>query len=310
MSLAYHRHLSDIVKADLEYIRVKDTQYNASWKRRGGIGAFFTIARPWDRLENIARTAAGLEYAAPYDIFGVIDYEGLEGPDGSLIACVRDLRRYLLLVEAEMQERLRERLHRKDVADTGASREQMTEEELLEGLEKWLDTPKERFPQQECYKPGTPEDGGHHARQAIPTTPPWFLTAEQLEIIPENLKEVWNSAGELEPRILPEDWQALKDWEPQIAALYSPVYAVATSGDESPITYRDDKEVGNNGSSTAAFWLDISQCPREERDYYRRLPLECNLVEAKQLMEYIELYAWDASGTRYCCAGRNGERNR
>jgi len=71
----------------------------ASWKKRDGAGAFFTIARPWDRFESISKTAG-------YDLFAKIGEEGLEGQDGTLIACVRDLRRYLMLVEAEMTERL------------------------------------------------------------------------------------------------------------------------------------------------------------------------------------------------------------
>jgi hypothetical protein len=109
---------------DIAYLRRKDTQYNASWKRRGGPGAFFTIARPWDRFESIASDQG-------FDIFKIIQHEGLAGPDGSLIACVRDLRRYLLLVEAEMMERL----------PTLAEINDLT-----------------------IHRPGTPEDGGHHAK--------------------------------------------------------------------------------------------------------------------------------------------------
>ena len=108
--LKYHRHLEAIVQADVGYVRRKDAQYDASWKKREGVGAFFTIVRPWDRFESISRSVG-------YDIFAKIREEGLEGPDGSLIACVRDLRRYLLLVEAEMTERreLRDRMHDTDV---------------------------------------------------------------------------------------------------------------------------------------------------------------------------------------------------
>jgi hypothetical protein len=97
--LKYHQHLDAIVQADVEYVRRKDAQYDASWKKRAGVGAFFTIVRPWDRFESISRSAS-------YDVFKKIREEGMEGPDGSLIACVRDLRRYLLLIEAEMTEQL------------------------------------------------------------------------------------------------------------------------------------------------------------------------------------------------------------
>src|SRR3954466_2463000 len=97
--LKYHRHLDAIAKADIAYIQRKDAQYGANWKKRDGAGAFFTIARPWDWFESISKGAG-------YDLFAEISEEGLEGQDGTLIACVRDLRRYLMLVEAEMTERL------------------------------------------------------------------------------------------------------------------------------------------------------------------------------------------------------------
>ena len=49
--LEYHRHLEAIVHADVEYVRRKDAQYDASWKKRDGVGAFFTIVRPWEVLK-------------------------------------------------------------------------------------------------------------------------------------------------------------------------------------------------------------------------------------------------------------------
>lgn len=97
---AYHDHLSDIVEADMDYVKRKDVQYDSSWKKRGGVGAFFTIVRPWDRLASMM---AEIRPAwSQFDLFGAIAVEGLTGPDGSIIACVRDLRRYLLLLEAHM----------------------------------------------------------------------------------------------------------------------------------------------------------------------------------------------------------------
>ena len=69
--LKYHRHLEPIVQADIEYIRRKDAHYDASWKKRDGVGAFFTIVRPWDRLESISPSAG-------YDVFQNFGEEGLE----------------------------------------------------------------------------------------------------------------------------------------------------------------------------------------------------------------------------------------
>lgn len=94
------RHLASlprVLEVDLDFILVKDRSYGASWKRRGGIGAFMMMARKWDRLEVFMEEMG-------YDIFRGIEVAP-EGEDGSVLAEVRDLRRYLALVEAEMVSR-------------------------------------------------------------------------------------------------------------------------------------------------------------------------------------------------------------
>jgi hypothetical protein len=89
--------------------------YGPSWKQRGGVGAFMMLARKWDRLENQLKrlvpgeaSQSGLG-AMPYDIFGhVIADQRAEG----VIDDIRDLRRYLMLVEAEMRARGFDATHR------------------------------------------------------------------------------------------------------------------------------------------------------------------------------------------------------
>lgn len=95
-------HLEAVAAADVEHLREKERTYQGSWKRRGGIGAFMMLARKWDRLEGMCRDTNA--FAQAYDIFGHIGALPL-GLDGSPLAEVRDLRRYLLLVEAEMVSR-------------------------------------------------------------------------------------------------------------------------------------------------------------------------------------------------------------
>lgn len=78
--------------------------YGPSWKRRGGVGAFMMLARKWDRMEERLKKPE-----LNYDIFkGVATDTRGEG----LIDDVRDLRRYLMLVEAEMRARGFDRTHR------------------------------------------------------------------------------------------------------------------------------------------------------------------------------------------------------
>lgn len=121
--LTYHRWLDPVALADAAFLRRKDAQYGGSWKKRGGVGAFMMLARKWDRLENtISQRGAfggGEKDAQSWDILAWIDrevrlrrhhdplrrsdYEAC-APDGDVLAEVRDLRRYLLIIEAYLVE--------------------------------------------------------------------------------------------------------------------------------------------------------------------------------------------------------------
>lgn len=90
--MRYMDHL-DVVAADaVGLIRQKTETYGDSWKRRGGPGAWFTTVRPIDRLEGILTKWGG-------DIFGAIALHP-SGEDGSALACVRDIMNYCILIEA------------------------------------------------------------------------------------------------------------------------------------------------------------------------------------------------------------------
>ncbi len=89
-------HIEAVAVADCEELRRKEKTYRGSWKKRGGVGAWMMIARKIDRLEEMLGDAG--------DIFEEIALQPA-GKDGSVLAEVRDLRRYLLLVEAEVCHR-------------------------------------------------------------------------------------------------------------------------------------------------------------------------------------------------------------
>lgn len=99
MNLDYHRHLAAIATEDVRFTKERDTHYNGSWAKRGGPGAFINLGRKWDRLETFMEKAG-------YDLFGEMKRQAgpEQGSDGTILAEVRDLRRYLLLVEAKMME--------------------------------------------------------------------------------------------------------------------------------------------------------------------------------------------------------------
>tara|TARA_E500000318_G_C3489141_1_gene183615 strand:- start:134 stop:520 length:387 start_codon:yes stop_codon:yes gene_type:complete len=78
----------------IDHVKLEEAEqsYGDSWKQRGGVGAFMMLARKWDRLEKQV-TEQG------YDIFQAIAYDGREE---GILDDIRDLRRYLFLVEAEV----------------------------------------------------------------------------------------------------------------------------------------------------------------------------------------------------------------
>lgn len=109
--------LQGIADRDVETLVKKDAEYGSSWKKRGGVGAFMMLARKWDRLETQV-TRPGLD--SKYDVFDAIGQDASVGtprqdqatgmplppvPTESVLETIRDLRRYLLLVESEIMLR-------------------------------------------------------------------------------------------------------------------------------------------------------------------------------------------------------------
>lgn len=103
--------LEIIAAEDVAGLKKAQESYGNSWKLRGGVGAFMMLARKWDRLEkqmkrfftfNRSRLDLPNVYIGAYDIFGhIMADQRSEG----VIDDIRDLRRYLMLVEAEMRAR-------------------------------------------------------------------------------------------------------------------------------------------------------------------------------------------------------------
>jgi len=96
--MSYQQNLDQVAASDVEGLKKAQKSYGDSWMKRGGVGAFMMLARKWDRLE-VAMTKPG--EADQYDLFG----RTLADPRSEgIIDDIRDLRRYLLLVEAQLIE--------------------------------------------------------------------------------------------------------------------------------------------------------------------------------------------------------------
>lgn len=81
-------HIQELANDDVTTLRTKGLTYGSSWRNRGGVGAFMMLARKWDRIENIVK-------ADGYDVF-----TSVSANKGDILDDIRDLRRYLLLVES------------------------------------------------------------------------------------------------------------------------------------------------------------------------------------------------------------------
>lgn len=103
---SYLDFLQPVADSDISGLRNSEKSYGNSWKLRGGVDTFHMLKRKWERVEKRAATDIDATVAAPgaspYDIFEHLAAD--RGADG-LIDDVRDLRRYLMLVEAEMTAR-------------------------------------------------------------------------------------------------------------------------------------------------------------------------------------------------------------
>lgn len=89
---AHMDHLYDVATSDVRVLHEKEKEYGSSWKKRGGVGAAMMLLRKADRMEvQLSQTG--------YDVFLAAAKDGrAEG----IMDDIRDLRRYLLLVEAEL----------------------------------------------------------------------------------------------------------------------------------------------------------------------------------------------------------------
>lgn len=83
-----------ISEEDARVLEIKGATYGNSWKKRGGVGAFMMLARKWDRIENQCEKE-------DYNIFKAA-HQSYDKTDG-MLEDIRDLRRYLLLVEEYIQ---------------------------------------------------------------------------------------------------------------------------------------------------------------------------------------------------------------
>lgn len=142
--MQHMEHLQSVADGDVVHLQMKEHTYRGSWKAAGGRSAWFMLRRKIDRLlvmmarpvdlsldrplDNVLSWAEEIENGSNDRCNGMVRKERADiirwlrdcylsenifakirekpdGEDGSVLAEIRDLRRYLLLVEAEMTAR-------------------------------------------------------------------------------------------------------------------------------------------------------------------------------------------------------------
>ncbi len=111
--MSYIKRISQIALTDTLVLKQKDEEYGGSWLKRGGVGAFMMLARKWDRLETAMQTLMmerpGAEAYTDRDLvidkYDIIARAVRDDREEGLLDDIGDLRRYLLLVEAEIRDR-------------------------------------------------------------------------------------------------------------------------------------------------------------------------------------------------------------
>ena len=107
----YQDYIQQICDSDVAGLKLAEKSYGDSWKRRGGVGAFMMLARKWDRLENAMSTTLhtssetdvrGLPVSPTIDKYDILQRALADPRKEGLIDDIRDMRRYLVLIESEL----------------------------------------------------------------------------------------------------------------------------------------------------------------------------------------------------------------
>lgn len=113
-NMGHLNYLSIVAQKDVDFVVMREGTYQGSWKRSGGRSAWFMLKRKIDRLTTMLarpKPNAGvtLEIQLALEMKAEDVFENIKvdpsGKDGTVLAEIRDLRQYLLLVEAEMMSR-------------------------------------------------------------------------------------------------------------------------------------------------------------------------------------------------------------
>jgi hypothetical protein len=338
------KFLADIAASDVAVLEVKEGTYKGSWKKAGGRSAWFMMRRNMDRLitmlappnsmQDILQdftdhihgakesgdeihidTETLLRLRSNFiaeDIFAKIE-EHPGGEDGTVLACLRDLRRYLLLIEAEMIARWvkSEQLVRDkskelmDIAERGVSETSQRESVVMRATSS--DDPRRKPTVEELEailrEPDTPvvvnEDGSVSAVSTL---------GELANLITRSERRVPRYGNDIQP-----PWVATSDFfVGRDSVLRDRFWHVRAPGVWvlEPHVESDLLPRGVHGyykmNSDHSWTLAVRQVPIHLREYFPDLAREKNMKEHEELPEWQRmLYAWNEEGQKFCLTENN-----
>jgi len=299
--------IRSIALSDVDVLHMKETTYRGSWKKAGGRSAWFMMRRNMDRLlsmmappattldrplETVLSWTRAIENGTndrsndtvrreradtirymmtlirSEDIFAKIE-ENPFGTDGTVLACLRDLRRYLLLIESEMIAR-------------GVANIEVAQPPLQARDERGCDkragkTIIEIKPATETTQ-GTPEDGGHHETDI---DDPWLC-------------DPWIIAKKKYDRRVTSNSFAEQFYERRAVNIYKLIPFVVAS--QIPRSLRDFYTRVNE----SVWAIKIENVPNDIRCEFPRLQSEMNSVEFDQSPRDAQfMYYHDASTQKF-----------
>lgn len=306
-NMEHLKFLQKVADSDVDVLKLKEETYQGSWKRSGGRSAWFMFKRNMDRLmvmlapvpwpesfslDDIRDCANGgpanertftnelaqwmVDKLCEEDVFAKIE-EAPTGVDGTVLACLRDLRRYALLIEAEMVARGSIKPE-KDLRPTASD----IETAAVRATGKPLDVPHPT-PAPRVIKGGT--------------LTPWIVGAQwrkkhnmgNSEVRQGTFNEWWR-------------WIALDKWHWIALDKWALEPAVKTS-DDPPSEIADLYSSFPTPTPTGIekWWiLNLTLCPPDARQYFPEMQYEMNHKELSSIEPWMQtMYSWIENEGKY-----------
>lgn len=354
-NMGHLKYLDVVAMSDAELVKKKEATYMGSWKRAGGRSAWFMFRRNMDRLmqmlapprdeiqfslldlndvieesEESALEKGGdctvdfsvMKYLRDSfiaeDIFRQIESDPNSGADGTVLACLRDLRCYAMLIEAEMINRgvLRAPDEVKVLyeapqtdtygliaAETGRTRKEV--KDMIHDL---------------FYKPKTPEnmtrartlDPIRSEIETITTKRVGDISLTESVVertFQPRTPEDGGQHAALVPWLVPFDYFAKQKISPEFYNKFWRelgrsgmwVLEAYVESHTMPVGLRSCYDLRGN-----SWVIKLDRCPADLREYFPNLSFELNMKEWEELPSYQKpLYTWLTGGNKYQLAEQN-----